>query len=339
MAFGDYDSDDDDYNNNNNYYSRGGANSNSNKPSSSRSGTSILKNSYSTNNNNSSSIKKPLVYSDDDDDDMDNYNSGRLSNPRNAGYSNNRYSDSPVNSHRSTGDSKSAKPPSGRMPPLQPISTSARTSGNASTNSSTEYGKRQPTAPTTITTSGNFKSSGSGNHNSYGNNNDPDSDDSFMQRYQKFTKAKNDPPQYNDYDTRGAPASSNTKFSSSKYDPYDEDEKSRYISRQILSYQVLLINFFLLQKDYLSAMTELNRSSNQTSLSLRNNRSSSLDRLNSGPAPLTSTMLSQYGNSSLPRSKFNSTTNINGLDNASDRSYTINSMNSTSMSVREAKSR
>ena len=104
-----------------------------------------------------------------------------------------------------------------------------------------------------------------------------------------------------------------------------------------------------MKKDYLKS-TDLSRSSNQNqhnytgSASIRNNRSNSLDRLNSGSAPLSSinnnllTSVGPLGNSS--RSKFNSTTNVNGLDNASDRSYTVNSaMSTTNMSVREAKSR
>lgn len=182
MAF-DYDSDDTEtgeprYSS----YGRGNASNSNNKPtSSSRTSNtgSILK----------SSLKKPM-YSDDDDDD--NYNSGRLSSQRNR---NDRYDSPPIHSYRSS-DSKSAKPPSGRMQPLQPISSSAR--------STSDYGnsKRQ-------TSISNHKST---------INDDPDSDDSFMQRYQKFTKSKTE-PLHNDY-------SSSNKFSSTKYDTYDEDEKS-----------------------------------------------------------------------------------------------------------------
>lgn len=172
MAY-DYDSDEGERADNR-YYSRG----NSNKPSSS-----ILKNSHSN---------KKTMRSDDEDDD-DNYNSGRLSNSKYG--ANSRYDSSPINSHRS--ESKSAsKPPSGRMQPLQPIS-SAR--------SSNEYGKKQPAS----SSSGHFKSGGF--------NDDPDSDDSFMQRYQKFSKNKTDTVSSKDYTSKHA----------NKYDLYDEDEKSK----------------------------------------------------------------------------------------------------------------
>jgi hypothetical protein len=189
MAYGDYDSDDaatgeNRYNN----YNRNSSSAYNNNTSSSSKSSNRAIGSSSILKNSSYSNKKAL-YSDDDDDD--NYNSGRLSSHR----TNNKY-DSPINSHRS--DAMSAKPPSGRNQQLQPIS-----SGRS------DYSLSKKGAATTSLSN---------------KQNDPDSDDSFMQKYQKFTKKSDQQlmDYENNYNSR-----SNNKYPMTKYDTYDEDEKSK----------------------------------------------------------------------------------------------------------------
>lgn len=74
----------------------------------------------------------------------------------------------------------------------------------------------------------------------------------------------------------------------------------------------------------------------------RNPRSTSLDRLNNLTSAYNQVMNKELGStvgSTGRLSKFNSTSNLNNLENSSERSYTANSLNNTNLSIREAKSR
>lgn len=183
-----------------------------------------MSSSYGRDHNPTSSLdsKKKSRFSDDDDDDdygRGNYGRGtgaRLNSSRNNYQNGTRggadSSSPPLSPYKSldTQDMLYMKPPSGRFNQASARSDYSLSSARKQLPPTTNY-----LTPTTV-------GSSSANKLTNSNNNDPDSDDSFMQRYNKFAKKAMTSDLIDDSKLN---TSAKLYTNNLKYDTYDEDDK------------------------------------------------------------------------------------------------------------------